>query len=539
MVDVERAGRMGSIKCLGFVWLALSTAACGGEVSRSSRAGGGGASSGGEGTAASTTGTRWARTVVSAPTPSEFSSVAADRSGNVYAAGDFSGPGTLDFGDGVTITGAYASNNALLVKYDPLGTAQWAHTDAALSVGSQFPSVATDSSGNVYAVGYLYPASGEVDFGNGVTFTKSDTFLNAVLVKYDSSGAAQWARAITAGPSDSKFNAVTLDASGNVYVAGAIQGTGTYDFGDHVTAMGTAAGDPNAIPRYGQNVVLVKYDSTGTAQWARTLAAGSLDSSFSSVAVDPAGNVYALGAITGMETYDFGNGMTATGMPIPSQLANPGGADVVVKYDPAGTAQWVQAVTAFFYSVAVDAAGNVYAAGSIGSPTYDFGNGVTAAGTVNSDAGTSLVVPGFVLLVKYDSSGIARWARTVATGGQSSYFESVVADSSGDVYAAGSAWGPGIYDFGNGATVTATTEDGYSGLLVKYDSSGTAEWARSSRNERPSGEVFSSVTVDSLNDVYVAGYVDGTGSVDFGGNVTVTAPQLASSGSSALLVKYQ
>jgi len=47
------------------------------------------------------------------------------------------------------------------------------------------------------------------------------------------------------------------------------------------------------------------------------------------------------------------------------------------------------------------------------------------------------------------------------------------------------------------------------------------------------------VTVDSLNDVYLAGGIGGTGLVDFGDNVTLIAPQLASPGWSALLVKYQ
>ena len=115
MVDVaKRAGRMGWIERLGFVWLALLAAACGGRTSRSTASsnGAGGATNQ---TDASTTGARWARMAVS-PKMSFFDAVAADRSGNAYAAGYFSGPSTLDLGDGVTIAGAYAGDNAFLVK---------------------------------------------------------------------------------------------------------------------------------------------------------------------------------------------------------------------------------------------------------------------------------------------------------------------------------------------------------------------------------------------------------------------------------------
>ena len=331
--------------------------------------------------------------------------------------------------------------------------------------------MAVDSSGNVYAAGYVSGASGAVDFGNGVTVTKSDTFLNAVLVKYDSSGIAQWARTVTAGSSDSSFSSVAVDTSGNVYVAGEIDGTGIYEFGNSVTAKGTAISVGLLNPA--GNVVLAKYNFSGIAQWAQTVTAGSPDSSFSSVAVDSSGNVYAAGSIGGPETYDFGNGVTATG-------------------------------------------------------------------TLGSGAFAGLAGPGYVVLIKYNTSGIAQWAQTVTTGGPNSIFDSVAVDSSGNVYAAGSLYGAGTYDFGNGATATASTEGTNYVVLVKYNSLGIAQWARSSVNGGSSDAILASVTVDSMDNVYAAGGVGGTGVVDFGNNLTVTGTKVdAGPGWSALLVKYQ
>ena len=503
----------------------------------------------------------WARTTLSPTTESLFSSTAVDASGNVYAAGEIWGPGTLDFGNGVTPTGVSAGYNALVVKYDSSGTAQWGRTSTAQpgqtvsagSNGSSFSSVAVDSSGNIYAAGATSGASGPVDFGNGVRVVRTDTFANAVLVKYDPLGIAQWARAVTAGSSYSGFSSVAVDPSGNVYVAGEIDGNGTYNFGDNVTATGTAtnAGYTNSPG----NAVLAKYDSSGVAQWAQTVTAGSPASGFGSVAVDSAGNVFAAGSIAGTGTYDFGHGITATGTASQGHIANEAvGNSLLVKYNSSGIPQWAQTVTAgtsgsVFGSVAVDSAGNAYAAGSVGSGTHDFGNGVTATGTSSV---IPFAGPVYGVILKYDSSGIANWAQTV-NGGPNSYFDSVSVDFSGSVYAAGSIDGyeAGTYDFGHGVTATATASAAASGqgayhvALVKYDSSGIAQWARSSVNGGSVAAILTSVTVDSTDHLYTAGGIGSTGSagsagvVDFGNNVTATGTYVPSPGWSALLVKYQ
>lgn len=177
--------------------------------------------------------------------------------------------------------------------------------------------------------------------------------------------------------------------------------------------------------------------------------------------------------------------------------------------------------------------------------SIDFGNGILAQGTLNKGAFLGTAGPTFPLLVKYDgSSGTAQWARTVATGGASSYFSSLAVDSAGNVYAAGTANGPGPYDFGNGATVAADTQENFS-LLVKYSPSGVAEWARSSKHGGSAGSdnEFNAVAIDSTDSLYVAGLVGGPGDLDYGDNVTVTGlpviPLTAGPGWNALLVKYR
>jgi hypothetical protein len=204
-------------------------------------------------------------------------------------------------GDKTGMTTSAVSWATFTIVY-PAMQARWAESVSAGSNSSQFDSVAVDSSGNMYAVGYIY-GTGTYTFGTGVSAAGTYGSSNVVLVKYNSSGTAQWARTVSAGSSESRFSSVTVDSSGNVHSAGHIYGTGSYTFGTGVSAAGSSSGT---------NVALVKYDSSGTAQWTHTVSRGS-GSQFSSVAVDSGGNVHAAGHIYGTGTYTFGTGVSAAG----------------------------------------------------------------------------------------------------------------------------------------------------------------------------------------------------------------------------------
>ena len=96
--------------------------------------------------------------------------------------------------------------------------------------------------------------------------------------------------------------------------------------GNGVTATGASST---------QNVLLVKYNPSGQAQWARTLTASTVGAWFYAVAVDPAGNIYAAGSTAAHGTCSFGNGVTASPF-IPSNNV------LIVKYNSSGQALWTQ-----------------------------------------------------------------------------------------------------------------------------------------------------------------------------------------------------
>ncbi|HRP70342.1 MAG TPA: hypothetical protein PLY93_12480, partial [Turneriella sp.] len=372
------------------------------------------------------------------------------------------------------------------VNPTPPVAAQWARSVTSGSDDSRFQAVAVDSAGNIYAAGYQY-GTGSYTYGSGVSVAGTYNGNNIVLVKYNSAGTAQWARSITSGSGESQFNAVAVDSSGNIYAAGYQKGSGSYTYGSGVSVAGSASGTY-------YNVVLLKYNSSGTAQWARSVTSSSYTSRFNAVAVDSSGNIYAAGAQPGTGS-SYGSGVFVKG--------SYGGTNIVlVKYNSAGTAQWVRSATdgsdsSEFNAIAVDSSGNIYAAGTqvgTGSNTYDTGVSVAGSGGMN------------IVLVKYNSAGTAKWARSVTSGGAQSEFYAVAADSAGNIYAAGRQNGNASYTYGSGVSVAGGASDNI--VLVKYNSSGTAQWARSV----PSGSTswFNSVAIDSSGNIYAAGYQYGT-----------------------------
>ena len=459
----------------------------------------------------------WARSVSAGSNASVFNAVARDADGNVYAVGGQRGSDSFTYGTGVSAKGTYRySSNAVLVKYNSSGTALWARSVSAGDGASVFNAVAVDTSGNVYAAGFQ---NGDETFtyGTGVSAAKGGdgSANNVVLVKYNSSGTALWARTVSTAYSTfcwSRFNAVAVDASGNVYAAGYQDGTRTFTYGTGVSAAGTFISNKD---NNGHNVVLVKYDSNGTALWARSVSSGNNQSEFNAVAVDTSGNVYAAGYQDESGSYTYGTGVSAQGSyNAPSNV-------VLVKYDSNGTALWARSVNSGnnqskFNAVAVDTSGNVYAAGyQNGSGSYTYGTGVSAQGaySIGYNGGSNVV------LIKYDSNGTALWARSVNSGNNQSEFNAVAVDVSGNVYAAGFQNESGSYTYGTGVSAQGAYSNGYNVVLVKYDTSGAAQWARSV-NSGSSESRFYSVTVDYSGNVYTAGYQYGSRNYTYGTGVS-------------------
>ena len=332
--------------------------------------------------------------------------VVVDSSNNIYITG---------------LTYMVSSTDMLLVKYDSTGVQQWNRTWGGTEHDLGW-GLTMDSSNNIYIAGQTK------SYGGG----SSDMFL----AKYDNTGMLQWYRT-WGGTAYEVGRAVVTDSSDNVYLAGGHDGS--WSGADHMH--------------------LVKYDSNGVEQWARTWGGTEWDRGFG-VAVDSSDNVYFVG-----DTESFGAG----------------GTDVIlVKYTSSGVQQWNRTWggTSFDigYGVAVDSSDCVY----IGGSTRSFG-----AGAID------------MILVKYDSSGVQQWNRTWGGSNDDSGL-GVAVDSSNNIYLAGQteSFGAGNSDM----------------ILVKFNSSGVQQWNRTWGGTVR--EICWGVAAKSSDNVYLVGDTQVSADID-------------------------
>jgi uncharacterized repeat protein (TIGR02543 family) len=462
---------------------------------------------------------QWAQSVSWSTDMSSITKVCIDNSGNIYAVGSSSG--SMNFGNGIT-----ASFGAFLVKYNSAGVAQWAttvpeDTSNGLITFPYFNAVSVDNNSNIYVSGVMF-GLGKLEFGNNITAYSKFNGNNVLLVKYNSSGIAQGAVTTVSGDGHSGYNSVCVDNGGNIYAAGFLINTETIDFGNNIKATGAYYSSIG-----GYNILLVKYNSNGVAQWAKTLISGSYDSNYNAVCVDSNGNIYTAGLLRETSEFNFGNSITRSS-------GSSGNNILFVKYNSSGDAQWARTIVSGqcdsrLLSVSFDGSGNVYAAGYIGNANpISLGNNVFLDGSAN--------VSGF--LIKYNSAGDAQWATKDFSSSNQSLFNSIKADSNGNIYAAGSINGTNPHDFGNSITISGAYV-GSNILLVKYNSSGVAQWAHSTISGLKNS-CYNAVDTDASGNIVAAGEICGTDPYDFGGGVTATGSFTESGpfAKNVVIVKY-
>ena len=233
---------------------------------------------------------QWVRQLGNATSTYSYA-VAAASSGNVYISGM-----TRGILDGETNAGI---QDIFVAKYNSSGTRQWTRMLGS-TVFDYCYGVAVDGSENVYAAGHSY---GHFDGwtntdGSGAT---EDIFL----AKFNSSGTKQWSLFHGAAGNDVS-SGLAVDSSGNAYISG-----------------NTNAALDGFTPAGSHDLVVIKYNASGTQQWTSMLGTTAGDYG-RSVAVDTSGTTY----MTGHTSGDL-DGAT-----------NSGGNDgFIVKYDTGGTLQ--------------------------------------------------------------------------------------------------------------------------------------------------------------------------------------------------------
>ena len=390
--------------------------------------------------------------------------LAVDGAGNIYVAGAEST--------------AASDLDYVTIKYDPSGNLLWKASYNGTGNGEDFPNaIALDPVGNVYVTGESLGLGTENDYAT---------------VKYDNDGNLLWTARYdgAGGGADLAFD-VAVDASGNACVTGQSAGLGSFD------------------------IVTVKYNAAdGSVAWAAAYDGPESGADWGlELAVDALGNVYASGCAGSLYT---------------------GGDAVVLKYDGSGTLLWQALYNGpgnaydIVSELAVDAAGNIYAAGtSTGAGTgadyvsimYD-SSGVeqwvaryTAEGLAGYDIVQELILaPGGgvyvtgstqrssdptendIMTIRYDAAGAETWRAAYGGAGDNGSFE-MAADATGGLFVAGdSTGGAGDQEM----------------VVIKYQA-GREAWVRKYAGTGPGDSGAHEILLDAAGNVIAGGYSRGDG----------------------------
>jgi enterochelin esterase-like enzyme len=231
---------------------------------------------------------------------------------------------------------------------------------------------------------------------------------------------------LTGTPGEDREGGVATDSAGNLYEA--------------LSAEGPVDGQANAGAK---DVVLIKYDPTGTKLWTKEFGTPGVDRPYG-LQLDPQGHPVIVGYTKG--NFD-GNHAGNTSDDI-----------FVTKYDPSGNREWATQVGTTAadrgYGLAIDASGSIYAGG------YTKGN----------LDGTNVGDKDVFLLKLAPTGGAPLWIRQFGTTGEDKGM--AVAAGGGYAYIVGMASDT------LGTPLPGTTTGGIDGFIAQFDASGNRAWTR-------------------------------------------------------------
>ncbi|HTF05793.1 MAG TPA: SBBP repeat-containing protein, partial [Bacteroidia bacterium] len=337
-----------------------------------------------------------------------------------------------DASSNVFIAGASLNSSGdydiMVAKYSPDGYLYWYNQYAGGGNGNDFATALTiDGSGNVIITGSVV---NDVLDSNDV-----------VTIKYNSSGTQQWATSYHGGTGSDVGTDIVADASGNIFVSGATNQGSSTKF----------------------DALLLKYNSSGTQQWASLYNYNSLwDGGYRVVLLN--GGKIGIAAI--------------------AQNSNTNYKLAVVKYNANGSFSSATVTGnsgigfTMVYSCVVDNQHNMYVTGCTN-------------GTSSVDYYT----------IKLDSALNQLWTATYnGASNLNDEAKGIVVDGSGNVYITG---------------YCSTSSQGKDMVTIKYNSGGTQQWAKIYNGIGSGDDEAFAIAIDASGNPVVCGASNNGDSYDY------------------------
>jgi hypothetical protein len=436
---------------------------------------------------------------------SQSRGIKTDSAGNIYVCGYISLTGKVyvqnilgnaNTQSTVTLESSSLLSMAYLIKYDSSGIAQWATyfdgTGADQTLG-----IAFDSTNNIYITGqYTHTSVLRLQDVSGTTQKASTILLptapsaSAFLVKYNTSGVAQWATCIDGTGSDIGYG-IAIDSTNNIYITGQYISTTLVTL-KNVNGTGQVNSSITLPISSSSACFLVKYSSSGIAQWATNIRGSSTIVGYA-IGIDSTNSIYITGSYytSSAVTLQNASGSTQTASSITLPATSSSSGVFLVKYNTSGITQWAtyfnSPSTDYAYGIAFDSINSIYITGSYYSSSAVILQDVS--GTTQKASSINLPITnssGAVFLVKYNAGGVAQWA-TFLNGTHSDNGRGIAIDSTNNIYMTGiyTSTSAVILQDANGTTQinSAITLPNINNstlgavFLVKYNASGITQWA--------------------------------------------------------------
>ncbi len=283
----------------------------------------------------------------------EVTAVVSDEALDVIAVGRMAG--TITTSVGVISTQGTLDFDAFVLKLSPTGQPLWIHKLSDAGFGDQRALAVTVDRAKAVIVGGT--GQGDIDLGQGPQ--PGGGGHDAFLAKLDSAGGLAWGHLYGDAGDAQAIHAVAAATNDDIVIAGAFNGTITFD--QPLTAGGATT-----------DIFVARLDPAGKPLWSRRFGDAAADQAAFAVAVDKFDNVYVGG------TFDGEIDLGATG------LVSAGGGDAfLIKLDPKGIPLWGRragdAAAQRVNGIVVDREGISTAVGSF-EGTLDFGAPVVSAG---------------------------------------------------------------------------------------------------------------------------------------------------------------
>ena len=223
--------------------------------------------------------------------------ISTDGSGVVFLTGYFQS--TVDFDPGAaTVNLTSAGNDDIFVaSYTSAGAYSWAFKIGGSSQDQGrnvvYSSVGT---GALAITGYFAGANVDFDPSAATANRSSNGNDDAFVAKYTPAGAFFWAFGFGSAGGAERGEGIAIDGSGNVYVAGRLNGTADFNPAAGVNNITNSGG--------GEDMYLAEYSSNGSFQFAFSVGGPNTDRA-AGVSISSGGDMYITGLFAAAGNVDF------------------------------------------------------------------------------------------------------------------------------------------------------------------------------------------------------------------------------------------